>query len=148
MAQGHMNDGIGPPANELAHILENLPPPSYEHAYRSRSVPGYTAQAPALGSSNPPVRGGLRPTDPREGDSPYIASMREWARSKQYARDDFDSHRDVAEREPADPFKLFKWAGRKITGKKAPKKEEVQENGQSSSDAPEVGDEMDANLIA
>jgi hypothetical protein len=59
----------------------------------------------------------LKPTDPHPGDNEYHASLRAWAREKEYMNDNFGGHKGVAVGEPNDPFKVFRWVGRKLRGK-------------------------------
>jgi hypothetical protein len=128
---------------------ESVPPPSYDNAFRSKPVPSYT---PAAGPSASPVgkATGLSPTDARDGDSPYIASMRAWAKEKEFINDNFGGHKGIAVGEPNDPFKLFKWAGRKMSGKPKPQAKQPEDaTARSPFDPPivAVGD-MDTSKIA
>src|ERR1700759_2777494 len=58
----------------------------------------------------------LKPTDPHPGDDEHMASLREWARQKEFANDNFGGHKGIATGEANDPFKVFRWVGRKLSG--------------------------------
>jgi hypothetical protein len=60
----------------------------------------------------------LHRTDSNPIDDKKAANLREFARDKQYANDYFGGHKGSSSGEPNDPFKLFRWIGKKISGQK------------------------------
>jgi hypothetical protein len=72
-----------------------------------------------------PAKTPLKPTDPHPDDDERMASLREFGRERLYANDFYGGHKGSAEGEPNDPFKLFRWIGCKLSGKKwEPKSEQ------------------------
>lgn len=140
------NSSQNPPASEKAEYKNDnppKPPPTYQSASKVK-VPAYssldkaaqsassTSAAPSAepstsaaatesssakgkkkASKAPPP---LAPTDPHPGDDAKMAEFRAWGREKLYANDNFGGHKGVATGPANDPFKVFRWVGRKVRG--------------------------------
>jgi len=98
------------------------PPPTYQSASKV-PTPDYTAAtstttATAKGESSKTKdeEAPLAPTDTHPGDDPKTLEFRRWARQRLYANDNFGGHKGVATGPANDPFKVFRWVGRKVRG--------------------------------
>jgi hypothetical protein len=131
-----MSDLSSNQATQNDPIIEH--PPEYSHHYKTKP-PMYSEDSPAdrakstesgasvastasssgrkskrAGKPPPP----LRPTDPHADDNEYLASLRTWAREKEYLADDhFGGHKGASTGDAHDPLQGFRWIGRKIRGK-------------------------------
>lgn len=99
------NPSAAPPAYDTLPDYTRGPDPS------AQRLPSY-ARATRLNSHTATIEE-LLPTEEER-----LASLRAFVEEKRYANDYYGGHKGSAEGPPNDPFKVFRWAKRKMSGEK------------------------------
>lgn len=113
----------------------------------NEALPSYRDPSGPSGSNLPSYARATTTLTPEE----RRASLQAFADSKLQANDNFGGHKGVAEGPPNDPFKVLKWAKRKMSGEKGQvwSKMSAEERAKwEADDGPIVHGDVDSSKVA
>ena len=121
VAEATSQTNSNPPPPAISSTDEQ--PPPYSSRARLPSYADINATNTSSSTSSPELHNiavtmaRRRPTDPHPDDDPYLASLRAWAREKEYANDYYGGHKGAVDpdKAPNDPLKPLRWVRRKFS---------------------------------
>lgn len=114
--QAKMSSNTLSKENESAPKLPDEEPPAYRSPSTASTLPSYTT------STTQPTTSNQTPHRPSQTPAERVALLQEFKESQEHINDNWGGIKGSVEGPPKDPFKVFRWAARKLSHDEDPGK--------------------------